>query len=108
MKLPIDTSAITFLAASAAEPVLDYDSKSPKVDESGQAVFSVQLVALTDGGAEVLSVKVSGEPKGVSQGATVRVSGLTAQPWAMGERSGIAYRAIRIEPTPSPRSSAVS
>lgn len=97
MKLPIDTSAITFLAASPPEPVVDYDSKTPKVDEAGQPVYSVQLVALTDGGAEVVSVKLSGEPKGISQGTMVKVSGLTAQPWAMGDRSGVAFRAARIE-----------
>lgn len=97
MKLPIDTTHITFLAAAPPEPVLDYDSKTPKVDESGQPVFGVQLVALTGGGAEVLGVKVTGEPKGIGQGTMVKVAELTAQPWAMGDRSGVAFRAARIE-----------
>lgn len=103
MKLPIDTSSITFLAAAPAEPVLDYDSKAPKLDESGQPVFSVQLVALTGGGADVLSVKLAGEPKGITQGTTVKVSGLTAQAWALGDRSGVAFRASRIEPASAGR-----
>ncbi|MGH9062768.1 MAG: hypothetical protein ACRDZQ_13885 [Acidimicrobiales bacterium] len=105
MKLPIDTSAITFLAAAPPEAVLDYDSKAPKVDDTGQAAFSVQLVALTGGGAEVLSVKLSGEPKGIAQGAPVKVSGLTAQPWALGDRSGVAFKATRIEPASTGRAS---
>lgn len=104
MKLPIDTSGITFLAAAPPEPVLDYDSKAPKLDESGQAVFAVQLVALTGGGAEVLSVKLTGEPKGIAQGIAVRVTGLIAQPWALGDRSGVAFKATRIEPTTMARS----
>jgi len=54
----------------------------------------------------VFSVKVAGEPKGVSQGSALKVSGLTAQPWAMGERSGIAFRASRIEPAGTARSAA--
>ena len=37
-------------------------------------------------------------PKGISQGLAVRVTGLSATPWSMGERSGITYRAERIEP----------
>lgn len=97
MRLPIDTTNIAFLAAGAPEPVLDYDSKAAKLDESGQPVFSVQLVALVDGGAEVLPVKVSGDPKGITQGVAVKVTGLVATPWSMGDRSGVAFRASRIE-----------
>lgn len=106
MKLPIDTTSMTFLAASPPEPVVDYDSKAPKVDENGEPVFSLQLVALTEGGAEVLSVKLSGLPKGIAQGTMVKVSGLTAQPWAMGDRSGVAFRAARIEPAATGRAAA--
>lgn len=84
---------------------MDFDSKAPKTDESGQPVFSVQVVALTDGGAEVLSVKTSGEPKGITKGASIKVAGLTAQPWAMGDRSGVAFRAARIEPAGTGRAS---
>ena len=53
---------------------------------------------MADGAAEVISVKVAGEPKGITQGATVKVTGLVATPWTMGERSGVAYRATQLEP----------
>ncbi len=106
MKLPIDTTGMTFLAAGPPEPVLDFASKAPKVDESGAPLHSVQLVALNDGGAEVISVKVAGQPKGVSQGSTVKVAGLVATPWTMGDRSGVAYRAALIEPLPAGKSAA--
>lgn len=97
MKLPIDTAGITFIAAGPPEAVVDFETKAAKTDESGQPLFGLQVVALVDGGADVLSVKVVGEPKGVTQGSAVRLSGLTAQPWAMGDRSGVAFRAARIE-----------
>lgn len=64
MKLPIDTTGMTFLAAGSPEPVRDFDSKAAKVDENGEAIFAVQVVVLANGGAEVISVKVAGEPKG--------------------------------------------
>jgi len=35
---------------------------------------------------------------GIRQGAPVKVSGLVAQPWTMADRSGVAFRAARIEP----------
>ena len=106
MKLPVDTASITFIAASAPEAVVDFETKAAKVDESGQVLYALQVVALTDGGAEVISVKVAGEPKGVSQGSALKLAGLIAQPWAMGDRSGIAFRASRIEPTGTARSAA--
>lgn len=64
----------------------------------------MQVVALNDGGAEVIAVKVAGQPKGVTQGSTVKVTGLVATPWTMGDRSGVAYRADQIEPTQAGRS----
>lgn len=98
MKLPVDTKDITFLAAGAPEIVLDFETKAAKLDEHGQSLFTVQLVAMADGAAEVISVKVSGEPKGITQGAAVKVTGLVATPWTMGDRSGVAYRATQLEP----------
>ncbi len=88
MRLPIDTAGITFLAAGPPEAALDYDTKAAKVDESGQPIFAVQVVVLSEGGAEVIGVKVAGEPKGVTQGTALRLVGLTAQPWGHGGALG--------------------
>ena len=46
----------------------------------------------------------AGQPKGVVQGSTVKIAGLVATPWSMGDRSGVAYRAEQIEPTSAARS----
>jgi hypothetical protein len=54
---------------------------------------------MTDGAAEILAVKVPGLPAaGIRQGHPVKVHGLVAQPWTMADRSGVAFRAARIEP----------
>ncbi len=97
MRLPIDTSAIGFVTAGAPEPDIDYDTKNPKTDESGQALYRVHLFALGAGGRDVITVKVAGEPKGLSEFTPVRVSDLMATTWQMGERSGVSFRASRIE-----------
>ena len=58
-----------------------------------------QLIAMTDGAADIIAVKVPGLPgPGVRQGHPVKVHGLVAQPWTMNDRSGVAFRAARIEP----------
>jgi hypothetical protein len=50
MKLPVDTSAIAFLCAVEAEPVVDFETKRPRADENGEPLYMVQLIALSDGG----------------------------------------------------------
>jgi hypothetical protein len=68
------------------------------VDTNGEPLYVVQLIALGDGEAEILAVKVPGQPSGLRQGHPVKVTGLVAQPWSMQDRSGVAFRATRIEP----------
>jgi len=99
--LPIDTSGMTLLCAAAPVAVVDFESKRPKADENGVPLFTVLLVVLHDGGAEIMPVRLSGSPSGrLVQGTPVTVAGLMATQWTMGERSGVSFRADRIEATP--------
>jgi hypothetical protein len=101
-RLPIDTAALTLLAATTPEPVVDFTTRQPKTDADGQPLYQLQLVVLGDDEAEVVSVKVPGQPKGITAGAPVKVTGLVAMPWSMADRSGVSYRATRVEPTGGP------
>jgi hypothetical protein len=99
MKLPVDTSAIAFLCALAPEPVVDFETRRPKADENGEPLYVIQLLAMGDGSADLLAVKVPGVPSStIRQGAPVKVTGLVAQPWTMADRSGVSFRAARVEP----------
>lgn len=40
MKLPIDTGSVKFAAAGLAEPVLDYETRAPNLDENGMPLFN--------------------------------------------------------------------
>lgn len=101
VKLPIDTAGMTFLCVAPPEPVRDFDTKRPKADENGEPIYSVQLVAMAGPSAEIITVKVSGEPRNVNQGGLVKVTGLVASPWSMSDRSGVSFRATKIEPAPA-------
>ena len=70
MKLPVDTSAIAFLCALEPQPVLTFDTKQPRADENGEPLYVVQLIALAEGEAEILAVKVPGQPSQASAKAT--------------------------------------
>jgi hypothetical protein len=101
MRLPIDTSRLQFLVVSEAEQLRKFEEGkpreawAPRVDEHGEIVCRVQLVALGNGEAEIIKVSVVGDP-GVKQGEMVRVEALTAQAWEMDGRSGMAFRASAI------------
>ena len=97
MKLPIDTTNVAF--ACAGEPTLDvnFETKAPRSDAEGRPLYRVALLAIANGAGEVITVKVGGEPKGLSVLGPVKVIGLEANAWSMGERSGVSFRATRIE-----------
>jgi hypothetical protein len=97
MRLPIDTSQLTFMCAAPARPVTDFETKQHKADvTTGELLYNLQVVALDSEGAEVIQLKVAGDPK-VGQGAMLKLEGLMALPWSMGDRSGVSFRANKIE-----------
>jgi hypothetical protein len=98
-RLPIDTSAISFLCALAPEPVLDFETKRPRADENGEPLYVIQLLVMGEDSADLIAVKVPGVPsQAIRQGAPVKVTGLVAQPWTMADRSGVSFKAARVEP----------
>jgi hypothetical protein len=98
VRLPVDPSAMVLVAMAVPEPVVDFTTRQPKADANGQPLFTVQVAAMYEDQGEVLAVKVAGEPAGIRPGMAVEVAGLVAQPWALGERSGVSYRATAIHP----------
>ena len=83
------------MAAAPAKPVTDFDTRQHKADENGELLYNLQVVALDPDGAQIITVKTPGDP-GVVQGAMLELEGLVAIPWAMNERSGVAFRANRV------------
>jgi hypothetical protein len=97
MRLPIDTSQLTFMCAAPARPATDFETKQHKADlATGELLYNLQVVALDAEGAEVIQLRVAGDPK-VGQGALLKLEGLVATPWSMGDRSGVSFRANRVE-----------
>jgi hypothetical protein len=98
VKISVDTSRTTFTCSLAAEPVMDFETKQPKL-ENGEPMFSMQVVAFDDEGAQIMVVKVLGPPAAaIKQGTPLKITGLVASSWSMGDRAGLSFRASRIEP----------
>jgi hypothetical protein len=98
VRLPIDTSKLTFIAGSEPAAVLDMERR-PRADRAkGEVLWRLDVVALGgEDGAEVWPVRVVGEPKGIRMGHALRVVGLSASPWEMESRHGISFRAQSVE-----------
>ena len=97
MRLPVDTTTAHFMAAGPPEPTVDFDTKAPKTDGSGQILFQVPVLCVGGGTRELITVKVVGEPKGVGEFTPVKIVDLVATTWSMGERSGVSFRAAKVE-----------
>jgi hypothetical protein len=97
MRLPINTGTVKFAAAGPAEPVLDYETRAPKRDENGAALFNVPLFAAGTGIKDSITGKVVGEPKGLAEFTLVKVTNLIATTWEVGGNHGVSFRADRIE-----------
>jgi len=103
MRLPVDTSAVSFVTAGPSEPAIDFDTKAQKADDNGEPIFNVHLFSVGAGGRDVITVKVAGEPKGLGVFTPVRLTELVATTWSMGDRSGVSFKAAKVEPIGAPK-----
>ena len=97
MRLPVDTSVVSFVSAGPAEPNIDFDTKQQKTDAKGVAINQVLLFVVGDGTREVITVKVAGEVRGLGQFTPVKVTDLVATTWNMADRSGVSFSASKVE-----------
>ena len=100
MRLPIDTTTIKFAAAGAAEPVLDFATKSQKTDEHGVPLFQVPVFAAGGGIKDSITIKFAGDVKGLSEFTLVSLDEVRAAFWPdLNERLNAAFgdefRAVR-------------
>lgn len=99
MRLIVDTSQVSFTVGREAEPRLDQNGVQRTDRNTKEPLFAVQLVAVDEGGAEVINVTVAGAtPPKVTKGQPVTPAELQAIPWAQNGRNGVAFRAKSITP----------
>jgi hypothetical protein len=93
MRLPIDTSGMTFMCAAPGKPVTDFETGQHKADGNGELLFNLQVCALNEDGGQILVLKVPGDPK-VQQGAMLRLEG-----WWRCRGRWVTARVLRSAPT---------
>jgi hypothetical protein len=100
MRLEVKTERVQFLATRAPEPKTDQEGRQKRDQRTQELLWQTELVAIDGDGADVIRVATAFEPK-LTPGQYVQVGELVATPWAMGDRSGVAYRSASLAPMPA-------
>lgn len=98
MKIYVDTTGITFQAAMQSKPKVDEKGNQRSEKGTGRPMWSTQVVALDETGAEVINITTVGEKPSVEVGQFVTVEQLEAKAWATNGRNGTAFRAVSLTP----------
>ncbi|MFW6724879.1 hypothetical protein ACHZ98_32995 [Streptomyces sp. MAR4 CNY-716] len=101
--IPVDTGRLGVLRCAIAPEakIVNPDTKEVRKDKDGNTVYTVAVTVRQDARRiSVIEIAVAGEPKGIEEGQVLKVTGLTAFAWQMGDRHGISFRADTITPAP--------
>jgi hypothetical protein len=96
MQINLDKADLSYLVAKLARTKLRYGTKEPEIGPDGQGIYLVDLVVFGED-TEIITVRIAGEPKGLTKKEEVKVSGLVASAWKNSDGgAGISYRADSI------------
>lgn len=101
---PIDDRRLgDILCVIAPEPRVNMETGEARRDRDGTPQWIVGLSVRQAEGrrTDVIHVVVPGEPRGIAEGARVRVVNLWANDWTVDGRSGTSWRADAIVPASS-------
>ncbi|WP_406343606.1 hypothetical protein [Streptomyces sp. NBC_00648] len=102
--IPVDTTRLGVLRCAIApeKKISNSETGEVKRDRDGNPIYTVAVTVRQDARRiSVIEIAVTGEPRGIEEGMTVKVTGLVAFAWSMGERHGISFRADAITPVTS-------
>ncbi|MFF3447442.1 hypothetical protein ACFYXJ_09955 [Streptomyces sp. NPDC002667] len=101
--VPVDTARLGVLRCAIAPEakISNFETQEVKRDRDGNPVWTVAVTVRQNGRRiSVIEIAVTGQPKGIDEGQIVKVTGLTAFMWSMGDRHGVSFRADAITPVP--------
>ncbi|MET8644720.1 hypothetical protein ABZX69_44140 [Streptomyces sp. NPDC004074] len=99
--IPVDTARLGVLRCAIAPEAkfTNPETKEVKRDRDGNPVWTVAVTVRQDGRRiSVIEIAVTGQPQGIEEGQIVKVTGLTAFMWSMGDRHGVSFRADAVTP----------
>ncbi|MFI7100168.1 hypothetical protein ACIBK8_12500 [Streptomyces sp. NPDC050161] len=95
-QMPIDVARLgNCLCVVPPEKRVNPETGEVRKDRDGNVMYVVGIAVRQRDRrrADVIEVSVPAEPRGVSEGMPVHVADLVATQWAIGDRSGVSFRA---------------
>lgn len=104
VSVPVDTSALTFLAAGTPAPkIKNRKTGELKTDASGRTLYDVPALMRSAQArqGEPVTLVVPDEPQGIDMGVPLTVAGLVAYVWGFEDdehrlRYGVSWRAATV------------
>src|SRR6266540_6381474 len=107
MQLEIITQGVEFVVSRVPQAKNDPEGRQKADRDTGELLYTTELVAMDDSGAEVIKVTTAGAPQ-VAKRQAVTMRRLVANPWNVDGRGGVAFRAESIVGATGPAAGPVS
>ncbi|MBB5870586.1 hypothetical protein F4553_003965 [Allocatelliglobosispora scoriae] len=98
MKLYIDTAGKQFQVSRDVEEKKDQNGQQRSEKGTGRLMWSTQVIALDETGAEVITITTAGVKPDVRVGTIVAPVRLEAIAWATNGKNGVAYKSEELKP----------
>ena len=102
MNLPINTAHVSFVCAGAPRPYLDFQTKQQRFTDDGRPINDVNVMFIEGDEQFTLKVRTACDPKGLRPGQAVVVTGVTARPYTLDNKTNVTFWADTVEPAKAP------
>ncbi len=93
MQLPIAADVLKLEVTSEPRAVIDFETKTPKLDEKGRPLYAVRCLWDYGRSTEMITIKVPGPLPTFGHRVAVRATDLYATPWVNNGKDGISFSA---------------
>lgn len=97
MRQHVKTDNLSAIALGAPIEVVDFQSKTPKLDSDGKGIYSLPVVAFSDGEQEIITIRSSQFAKGITAGSSVKFIDLVISNWEFAGRHGTTFYAESVQ-----------
>jgi hypothetical protein len=93
----IKTEDLSAIALGPPTEVVDFKTKTPKLDSDGKGIYSLPVAAMSGGEQEIITVRSTQFAKGITAGAAVRFIELVISNWEFSGKSGVTFYAESVQ-----------
>ena len=93
----VNTDNLSAIALGPPTEVVDFKTKTPKLDSDGKSIYSLPAAAMSGGEQEIIAVRSTQFAKGITAGTAVRFIELVISNWEFSGKSGVTFYAESVQ-----------